>query len=97
MTNAISEARTLDQVVRIINKSYNGESPYYFGGSDIREPEEMAAQYAYEAALESGYTIDEESLEYHLDILVTASAKFCYLTALRLAQKLARSANKKTD
>ncbi|WP_284211132.1 hypothetical protein [Proteus mirabilis] len=84
MSNAISQAASLEQVVEIINESYNGNSASYFGGSDTRDAEVMAGQYAWEAASESGYTSDE-SIEAHLDILVEHGAKFDFNLALENA------------
>ena len=84
MINAITEARSIDKVVEIINASNNGESSVYFGGTDTRSAEVMAGQYAWEAAEESGYT-DDTSIEAHLDILVEAGAKFDFAAALENA------------
>ena len=81
MTNAITEANTLEQVVEIINSD---EASEYFGGTDLRSAEKMAGQYAWEAAEESGYT-DDESIEAHLDILSDAGARFNFSNALNEA------------
>jgi len=81
MTNAITEAHSIEQVVEIINASKAGHSSEYFGGTDTRAAEEMAGQYAWEAAEESGYT-DNESIEAHLDILAEAGAEFDFGIAL---------------
>jgi hypothetical protein len=84
MTNAITEAGGIEEVVEIINVSKNGGASGYFGGTDTREPEEMAGQYAWEAADESGYT-DDESIEAQLDFLVAAGAEFDFSKALENA------------
>ncbi len=84
MNNAITEANSIEEVVKIINKSKEGHASEYFGGSDMREAEEMAGQYAWEAAEESGYT-DDESIEAHLEILIEAGANFDFKIALKNA------------
>ena len=82
MTNAITEAASIDAVVEIINASNKGESSGYFGGADTRDAELMAGQYAWEAAEESGYT-DDASIEAHLDFLIEAGAEFDFAAALK--------------
>ena len=84
MTNAITEAGSIDKVVEVINASKSGHSSEYFGGSDTRDAEEMAGQYAWEAAEESGYT-DNASIEAQLDFLVEMGAEFDFGTALENA------------
>lgn len=84
MTNAITEARSIEQVVEIINASAAGHASEYFGGSDTRDAEIMAGQYAWEAAEESGYT-DNDSIEAHLEFLVEAGAEFDFSAALENA------------
>lgn len=84
MANAITEAHSIEQVVKVINESKAGHASEYFGGSDTRDAELMAGQYAWEAADESGYT-DDGSIEAHLDILVEAGAEFDFSAALENA------------
>lgn len=84
MTNAITEAGSIEEVAEIINAANKGESSGYFGGTDTREAEEMAGQYAWEAAEESGYT-DNASIEAQLDFLVEAGAEFDFSKALESA------------
>lgn len=84
MTNAITEARSIEQVVGIINAAKEGNSSEYFGGTDTRDAESMAGQYAWDAACESGY-IEEQSIEAQLDILVEAGAQFDFAVALKFA------------
>lgn len=81
MTNAITEAYSMEKVVEVINTSKNGESPSYFGGADTREAEVMAGQYAWEAAKDSGFT-DDASIEAHLTFLADAGADFNFSSAL---------------
>ncbi|MEL0637629.1 hypothetical protein V6259_12750 [Marinomonas sp. TI.3.20] len=81
MTNAISQAHSLDQVVEIINSDNPAE---YAGGTDLRSSEVMAGQYGWEAALESGYTSDK-TIEAQLDILRDAGAEFDFREALDCA------------
>lgn len=82
MTNAISDAKTIGQVVDAINSAAAGQPVEYFGGSDTRAAHEMARQYALDAALESGYT-DSETVEYHLGHLIDAGAIFDFQAALQ--------------
>lgn len=84
MTNAITEAGSIDEVVEIINASNKGKSSAYIGGTDTRDAEAMAGQYAWEAAKESGY-IDDTSIEAQLDFLVEAGAEFDFAIALENA------------
>lgn len=84
MTNAITEASSIEAVVEIINASNKGESSGYFGGTDTRDAEVMAGQYAWEAAEKSGYT-DDASIEAQLDFLVEAGAEFDFGAALENA------------
>lgn len=84
MSNAITEASNINEVVEIINASSNGESSGYFGGTDTRDAEAMAGQYAWEAAKESGYT-DDTSIAAQLDFLVEAGAEFDSTSALENA------------
>jgi len=81
MTNAITEAQSIEQVVEIINTAKEGQASDYFGGADLRSAEEMAGQYALEAAQESGYT-DNDSIAAHLDLLAEAGANFNFHSAL---------------
>lgn len=90
MTNAISEAQSLEQVVEIINASKKGESSEYYSGSDTRDAEDMAAQYAWEASDELGYT-DDESIETQLYYLVEAGADFEFSDALEKAIALKKA------
>lgn len=71
MSNAITEANSIGQVVDIINASE-------------AEAEVMAGRYAWEAADESGYT-DDCSIEAQLDFLVDAGAEFDFGAALENA------------
>lgn len=89
MTNAIAEAKSIDQVVEIINASASGKAVKYFGGSDIRSAEEMAAQYAFECATEAGFGTGESEIEAYLDALVDAGATFDYSEARAKAAKKA--------
>lgn len=87
MSNAISEAHSIEKVVEIINASKAGHASEYFGGSDTRDAEVMAGQYAWEAAEENGYT-DDASIEGHLEILADAGAEFDFSAALENAISL---------
>lgn len=82
--NAISEAKTIDEVVSIINRCKHDQISEYFGGTDTRDAEAMAGQYAYSAALESGF-VSDSAIEAHLDLLSEAGAVFEFQTALKNA------------
>lgn len=84
MTNVISESHTIQQVITAINAAHSGESNQYFGGSDNRSAEELAGQYAWEAAKESGYEGDD-TIEAHLEYLREQGAKFVFSDALKNA------------
>lgn len=84
MSNAITEAQSFDQVVDIMNESNQGNSSSYYGGSDTRSVEDMAGQYAWEAAEESGY-IDVENISAHLNFLAEAGVEFDFNVALQNA------------
>jgi len=84
MTNAITEAHSIEQVVSVINESNSGNSSEYFGGSDTRDAEVMAGQYAWEAAEEEGNPSDA-SIEAHLYFLAEAGAEFDFYEAFKNA------------
>ena len=69
---------TLDGVVESINNS-----PVQ-GFEDIT-PEWKAMSYVVRGQQESGYPIDEDSVEAHLDILVESGAEFEYPRAMQMA------------
>jgi len=77
-STAIQSARTLTQIVKIINDEIYD---YGFGMA----AEELAAQYAFEAADESGYTVTKEALECHLDVLTVSGALFNEKFSLEIA------------
>jgi len=54
-------------------------------GTSSHTPEQLAAQYALEAARESGYAVDADALSAHLDFLVDAGAVFDPAAALQIA------------
>lgn len=85
--NAITEAKSIDEVVEIINDSAAGKSAEYFGGSDTRSAEQMAGQWAFDAAEEAGYTEDQD-IDAQLDFLSGAGANFDHAAALREAVAL---------
>lgn len=76
MIGSIEQASSLREVVAIINKSHDVSIPY-FGGTDLRSPEQLAA----------AYTADEESFAIAacLEILEEAGAKFNRPEAYRIA------------
>ena len=84
MSNVIVEALSIDEIVCIINSNSDENVSTYFGGTDTRAAEEMAGQYAWESAKESGYT-DDSSIEGQLDCLIEAGAQFDYGVAFKNA------------
>jgi len=81
--NAIVEAHSIQQAVEVINLAAKQSVPY-FGGTDCRTPDEMAGEYALEAAEETGYT-DDASIEAHLELLIAHGARFDVLKAMESA------------
>lgn len=53
--------------------------------------EELAAEYAMDAALDAEYGISEENLGAHLDYLLESGAKFYYAAALDEALSLSKN------
>ena len=80
ISNSIKNATSQDEVVKIIIGSAVG---HVEGMEGIEfTPAQLAGQYAYDAAAQSGYT-DEADIEAHLDILEGAgAANFSYFDAL---------------
>lgn len=72
--NALENCQTIDQVVELINDE---------SATDANQ-EMVAAKYAWDAAVENGYT-DNASIETHLELLAEAGAEFDSAEALALA------------
>lgn len=45
-------------------------------GTSMFTPEQLAGQYAWDAAEQAGYSMDDEAFIAHLDFLIDAGAKF---------------------
>jgi hypothetical protein len=72
ISNAIRNAHSIEKVVELIN-----EAPHAEGMEGYEFTAEMlAGQYAFDAAKDSGYEIDESSIEAHLGFLAEAGASF---------------------
>lgn len=84
MTNAILSANSVEEVVEAINTASAGSGVGYYGGTDLRSAEEMAGEYAWNAAKESGYCT-EQDIEGQLEILADNGAKFDQEMALKAA------------
>jgi hypothetical protein len=84
MFDPIPLPSSLEEVVQNINASYKDESSTCSVRTDIREPEEIAGEYAWDAAEENGYT-EEDDIRAHLEILINAGADFDYFKALENA------------
>ena len=81
MSDALSNAHSLKDVIAIINQP---EASEYFGGADMRSAEQLAGQYAYDAAVDSGY-ISDADIEAQLENLYDAGANFNWSEALEEA------------
>lgn len=79
------ERTSISEVIRDINNAANGEMVTYFGGSDTRSAEAIAAEYAVEAADEAGYGVDKKNIEAHLELLKEDGANFDSSEALKIA------------
>lgn len=80
LSHTITNARSIEQVVDAINGTA------WVG--DLTN-DQLAGQYAYEAQRQSGYEIEEDALEVHLDVLASAGAKFDFVAAKKHAKELA--------
>ena len=68
----LNQAATLLDVVNLINEAPSAEEM-----NDMEfTAEQLAGQYAFEAADEAGYGFNDPELEVHLDILEEEGAKF---------------------
>ena len=81
ISNSIKNATSLSEVVGIINGAADG---HVEGMEGIEfTPAQLAGQYAQDAAEESGYGADAESIDAHLDILENEGAEFDTCAALK--------------
>ena len=71
----MNDTNKLDDVIKAINQAPTPETCRYFGGSDMRSHDDMAAHYAYQAALMHGH-IDMTSLNNQLLYLRDNGAVF---------------------
>lgn len=88
MSNAITQSQSIDQVASAINAASGPFGVEYYGGYDMRSPEQMAAEYAYQAAEQAGYGIDADTIDAHLEYLVAAGAIFNRHQAINCAIQL---------
>ena len=88
-SNAIRGYVTLERIVAIINEggTCEGMEGIEFSG------EQLAGQYAFDAAKASGYPIDESALDAHLDFLAESGAEFDRSTAIEHGLRLAAAAS----
>ncbi len=68
----LQECNSIEQAVALINDEWASSLPAW----------RLAAEYAYSAADEAGYGIDEDNVSAHLEILSGAGAKFDSARAL---------------
>ena len=87
MIDALVDAHTLEEVISIINHL---ETPGYHVDADMRSAEQLAGQYAYDAAIESGY-ISDRSIESRLECLYDSGASFDWDEALGEAMSIKES------
>jgi hypothetical protein len=87
ISNAIRSASSLQQFAAIINEGGTCEG---MEGIEFT-PEQLAGQYAFEAARDSGWPIDAVALGEHLDVLADAGAEFDHADAEAHAMELAAS------
>ncbi len=72
----LENCNSLEEVVDLINTTTEFDK------------EDVAAIYAFESAVESGYEIHEEEIAAHLDVLIGAGAEFDYQKSLKIALSL---------
>jgi hypothetical protein len=87
LSNTVKNATTLDQVIDAINDggTYEGIEGIEF------TPEQLAGQYAYDAVIESDYTVIVENIEGHIDYLQEHGAIFDEGKAVAWAMKIKRA------
>lgn len=73
--NKLDNCNSIEQVVELINNEFSSDAT----------AEMIAAAYALQAANEAGYGVDESNIDYHLDYLKDAGAKFNFNESLTLA------------
>lgn len=83
MQNAIKNAISIEQVVDAINSA----ETVYFGGTDLRQSDVQAAEYAADATLETEQVYIDD-IEAHLELISRAGAKFNLKRALSLSKKM---------
>lgn len=79
---AIENAHTITQVVEIVNAANRGEAIAYFGGTELRDGDQLAGHYAYDTAKSEGSGMEEADFEAHLEFLNDAGALFDFSKAL---------------
>lgn len=85
ISRAIETAGTLDRVVELINAGGTCEG---MEGVEF-SPEQLAGQYAYDAAYDAGLGIDRDNIAGQLSFLIDASAVFDEAPAIEWALKIA--------
>jgi hypothetical protein len=85
ISNAIRSASSLQQFAAIINDGGTCEG---MEGIEFT-PEQLAGQYAFEAARDSGWPIDAAAIAAHLEVLADAGAEFGHTEAAEHSMALA--------
>ncbi|MGP9800522.1 hypothetical protein [Rheinheimera sp. NSM] len=73
---AIENAYSITEVVEIVNAANRDEAIAYYGGTELRDGDQLAGHYAYDAAKNAGYGMEEADFEAHLEFLRDAGAVF---------------------
>ena len=84
-SHALRNALTIERVVQIINDGTCEDGEF--------SSAQLAGQYAEQAAFESGYPVDTESIESHLDFLCDNDAEFDYIEAVECGMKINAARN----
>ena len=83
VSRTLSEAHTIQSVVKIVNEGVvEGIEGIVFTS------EQLAGQYAVEAAQQSGYNVDENEIWAHLEFLSNAGGKFNFSSAVNHGMKI---------
>lgn len=83
----LNKCQSLGEVVEMVNQQNPGD-PSETGCAYHYSSEQAAAIYACDAAKESGYAIDSDSLEAHLEVLANDGASFDSSEALEIARSI---------
>lgn len=86
LSPVITESHSQEQIVEAINSANQGHAVEYFGGSDMHTGDQLAGQYAYDAAHDQN-DVSVENIGAHLEIISEAGAQFDAAAAMREAMR----------